>query len=56
WVGVVLVGLLLPLGVEMSLILRGVESPPREVAALLAIMVLTGGLILRAVIVFGAQL
>lgn len=55
WAGVVLLGLLLPLGVEMSLILRGVESPPREVAAILALMVLVGGFILRAVIVFGGQ-
>ncbi|MBU0702415.1 MAG: polysulfide reductase NrfD [Chloroflexi bacterium] len=55
WVGVVLVGLLLPLGVEMSLILREVESPPRGVTALLAVMVLTGGIILRAVIVSGGQ-
>jgi polysulfide reductase chain C len=56
WVGVVLVGLLLPLGVELSLILRDVKSTPREVAGLLAIMVLAGGLTLRAVIVFGGQL
>ena len=56
WAGVVLLGLLLPLTVEMSLILRGVESPPREVAGILAVMVLAGGLILRAVIVYGGQL
>jgi polysulfide reductase chain C len=56
WVGVVLIGLVLPLGVEFSLILRGVEKAPRELVALLGLMVLTGGLILRAVIVFAGQM
>jgi polysulfide reductase chain C len=56
WVGVVLVGLVLPLSVEFSLLLRGVEKAPRELIALLGVMVLTGGLILRAVIVFAGQM
>ena len=55
WVGVVLVGLVLPLGIELAMILRGVEKPGREVAIALALMVLVGGLILRAVVVFGGQ-
>lgn len=56
WVGVVLIGLLLPLSVEFSLLLRGVEKAPRELIALLGLMVLAGGLILRAVIVFAGQM
>lgn len=55
WVGVVLVGLVLPLGVEFGMILRGVEKPACEVAIVLALMVLAGGLILRAIVVFGGQ-
>lgn len=55
WVGVVLVGLVIPLGIELAMILRGVEKPGREIAVLLALMVLVGGLILRAVVVFGGQ-
>jgi formate-dependent nitrite reductase membrane component NrfD len=56
WVGVVLVGLVLPLGVEFGMILRGVEKPAREVAVVLGLMVLVGGFILRAVVVFGGQI
>lgn len=56
WVGVVLIGLVLPLGVEFGMILRGVEKPAREVAVVLGLMVLVGGFILRAVIVFGGQI
>jgi formate-dependent nitrite reductase membrane component NrfD len=56
WVGVVLIGLVLPLSVEFGLLLRDVEKAPRELVALLALMVLTGGLILRAVIVFAGQM
>jgi len=55
WVGVVLVGLVLPLGIELAMTLRGVEKPGREVALALALMVLAGGLILRAVVVFDGQ-
>jgi formate-dependent nitrite reductase membrane component NrfD len=55
WVGVVLVGLVLPLGIELAMILRSVEKPGREVAIALALMVLAVGLILRAVVVFGEQ-
>ena len=56
WAGVVLVGLVLPLAVEFGMILRGVEKPAREVTVVLGLMVLAGGLILRAVIVFGGQM
>ncbi|HFD39709.1 MAG TPA: hypothetical protein ENJ31_07685 [Anaerolineae bacterium] len=56
WAGVVLVGLVLPLGVEFGMILRGVEKPAREVAIVLGLMVLIGGFILRAVVVFGGQM
>ena len=50
-----LVGLVIPLAVELAMILRGVEKPGREIALVLALMVLAGGLILRAVVVFGGQ-
>jgi formate-dependent nitrite reductase membrane component NrfD len=43
WVGVVLVGLVLPLGTEVTFILRDVEHPPSGILVLLASMVLTGG-------------
>jgi formate-dependent nitrite reductase membrane component NrfD len=56
WIGVVLVGLLLPLGIEVSFILRDVEHPPSGILVLLALMVLTGGFLLRAVIVLGGQM
>ncbi len=56
WVGVVLVGLVIPLGSEFTLILRGEERPSRELLVLLTLMVLAGGFILRAVIVFAGQM
>jgi len=56
WVGAVLIGMLLPLGTELSFIVRRVRRPSREVAIPLALMVLVGGLVLRAVIVFGGQM
>lgn len=56
WGGVMLVGLVLPLGIESSMMLRSVEKPTREVVIILGLMVLIGGLILRAVIVFGGQI
>lgn len=56
WAGVVLVGLLLPLGVEINMILRGEKKPAHEEAVILGLMVLAGGLILRAVVVFGGQM
>jgi formate-dependent nitrite reductase membrane component NrfD len=56
WVGVVLVGLVLPLGTEMSLVLRQIEEPPRALLAVATLMVLSGGFLLRAVIVFGGQM
>ena len=55
WVGVVLVGLLIPLGTELSLLLRGADKAPRSVVGLLGFMVLLGGFALRAVIVFAGQ-
>lgn len=56
WIGVVLVGLVLPLGTEMSLVLRHVEAPPRPLVVVATLMVLVGGFFLRAVIVFGGQI
>lgn len=56
WVGVVLVGLVLPLGTEVTFILRDVEHPPSGILVLLALMVLTGGFLLRTVIVLGGQM
>ncbi|MGQ9554681.1 MAG: NrfD/PsrC family molybdoenzyme membrane anchor subunit [Anaerolineae bacterium] len=56
WVGVVLVGLVLPLGAELSLLLRGIEAAPRPLVGLLGFMVLLGGFALRAVIVFAGQM
>jgi formate-dependent nitrite reductase membrane component NrfD len=56
WVGVVLVGIVLPVGTEMALTIRGFERPPRALLALCTLMVLSGGLVLRAVIVLGGQI
>ncbi len=56
WVGVVLIGFVLPLSVEFSLLVRGIKKAPRGLVALLSLMVLTGRLILRAVIVFAGQM
>jgi protein NrfD len=56
WIGVVVVGLLLPLGIEMGVVLRDVKKPPRALMAVPALMVLAGGLVLRAVIVLGGQI
>jgi len=56
WVGVVLVGIVLPVSTEMALTFRGATRPPRPLLALCTIMVLSGGLALRAVIVLGGQI
>jgi formate-dependent nitrite reductase membrane component NrfD len=56
WVGVVLVGMVLPVGTEMALTLRDAGRPPRPLLALCTLMVLSGGLALRAVIVLGGQI
>ncbi len=56
WVGVVLVGLVLPLGTEMSVVLRQIDEPPRVLLGVATLMVLVGGFFLRAVIVFGGQI
>jgi formate-dependent nitrite reductase membrane component NrfD len=56
WIGVVLVGLVLPLGTEMSVVLRRLQAPARPLVIAAALMVLVGGFFLRAVIVFGGQI
>lgn len=54
WVGVILTGLLIPLGLEFMAI-RGEKITPLT-ALLSALCILFGGLILRAVVVFGGQM
>jgi formate-dependent nitrite reductase membrane component NrfD len=57
WVGVVLMGLVLPLGTDgVTCILRDVEHPSPRILILLSLLVLTGGFLLRAVIVLGGQM
>jgi formate-dependent nitrite reductase membrane component NrfD len=56
WLGVVGVGIVLPVGTEMALTIRGIERPSRPLLALCTLMVLSGGFVLRAVIVLGGQM
>ncbi|HSL20073.1 MAG TPA: NrfD/PsrC family molybdoenzyme membrane anchor subunit [Vicinamibacterales bacterium] len=53
WLGVVLAGLLVPLGVELSLVRPAFAS--HGLAALAAVCVLAGGFLLRYVIVYAGQ-
>jgi len=54
WVGVILTGLLIPLGLLFIAIREGRVTP--VTALLSALCILFGGLVLRAVVVFGGQL
>jgi len=55
WIGVVLLGLLVPLGLESSALRRKAEA--MEAAAMASpVLVLLGGLVLRAVVVIGGQI
>jgi len=55
WVGVVLIGLLVPLGLESSVWRRRTEAI-EAMATASPVLVLLGGLVLRAVVVIGGQI